>query len=73
MLNIVASYLQNHSLVKIMDSYFLELRLSGSVRRYIRQLALRVAHDFQVKGLTAHRVVPHVSVVGSFNTVFEKG
>jgi hypothetical protein len=55
-----------------MDSYPLEFRLSGSARKYVKQLALRVAKEFHVRGLTTHRVVPHVSVVGSFNTAFEK-
>lgn len=55
-----------------MDSYLLELRLSEDAKGFVKQLILEIAHKFNVKGATVYRVVPHVSVVGPFNTAHEK-
>jgi 2'-5' RNA ligase len=54
------------------DSYLLELRLSGSAKKYAKEQIFEISQIFGVKGATAHRVVPHVSMVGSFETNFEK-
>jgi 2'-5' RNA ligase len=61
------NYLGGH-----MDSYLLELRLSEDAKDFVKDLAYEIGHKFYVKGVTAHHVVPHVSVVGPFNTTFEK-
>lgn len=55
-----------------MDSYLVEFRLHGSARTYVKELIFEVAKRFAVGGVTRHRVVPHVSIVGSFQTTDER-
>ncbi len=47
-----------------MDSYLIEFRLSGTAKKYVKQLIYNVAQQFNVQGVTRKRVVPHVSIVG---------
>jgi len=53
-------------------NYLLELRLSGSARKYVEDTAFDVASKFDVNGVTRKRVVPHVTVVGPIKTIHEK-
>jgi 2'-5' RNA ligase len=49
-------------------NYLLELRLSGTARKYVKEIAFDVSRKFGVKGLTRNRVVPHVSLIGAIKT-----
>lgn len=55
-----------------MDSYLVEFRLSGSAKKYVKQLAYNVARRFNVQGVTEKRVVPHVTIFGPFKATDEK-
>ena len=52
--------------------YLLELRLRGSARKYVESLAFEVSKQFGVTGVTTKRVIPHVTVLGGFNTSDER-
>jgi hypothetical protein len=54
--------------VKRANNYLLEFRLSGTARKYVKDVALDVSREFGVKGLTRNRVVPHVSLIGPIKT-----
>jgi 2'-5' RNA ligase len=54
------------------NRYLIEFRLTGFARRYLKQTILQVAKEFDVKGVTQRRVVPHVTLVGPFTTIHEK-
>jgi len=51
-----------------MGGYLLEFRLTGSARKFVKETTLRIAKLFHVRGATSHRVVPHVTVAGPFDT-----
>jgi 2'-5' RNA ligase len=53
-------------------SYLLELRLSGSARKYVEQTVFDVSNQFDVKGVTRKRVVPHVTIIGPIRTSYEQ-
>jgi 2'-5' RNA ligase len=55
-----------------MAVYLIEFRLSGFAKHQIRQLILETAKEFQVRGTTKYRVVPHVTLVGPFSSSNEK-
>ena len=52
--------------------YLLELRLRGTARKYVESLAFEVSEKFGVTGITSKRVVPHVTVLGGFDTLDER-
>jgi 2'-5' RNA ligase len=59
--------------VKIMTtSYLIELRLSGSARKYVKSIVYDIAGKFAVRGVTRKRVVPHVTIVGPITTTDER-
>src|SRR5208337_2182775 len=61
------------SLVKKTTDYLLEFRLSGSARKYVKDIAFDVARKFGVKGAARNRVVPpHVTIIGPIKTNFEQ-
>lgn len=55
-----------------MDSYLVEFRLHGSARKFVKELIFEVANRFGVRGATRNRVVPHVTIVGAFQTTDER-
>lgn len=57
---------------KPLDNYLVEFRLHGSARRFVKELIYDVSNRFDVQGVTRNRVVPHVSIVGSFQTTDER-
>jgi len=59
--------------VKKTTDYLLEFRLSGSARKYVKDIAFDVARKFGVKGAARNRVVPpHVTIIGPIKTNFEQ-
>ena len=52
--------------------YLLEFRLSGSARKYVKDIVFDVARKFDVSGVTRNRVVPHVTMIGPIKTIYEK-
>jgi 2'-5' RNA ligase len=58
--------------VKRTSDYLLEFRLSGSARRYVKDIAFDVARKFDVIGATRDRVPPHVTIIGPIKTTDEK-
>jgi 2'-5' RNA ligase len=59
-------------LVKKTTDYLLELRLSGSARKYVKDIVFNVARKFDVKGVTKNKVVPHVTIIGPLKTNYEQ-
>ena len=55
-----------------MDSYLVEFRLSGSARKYVEDTVFDVSKQFDVKGATRNRVVPHVTIIGPIRTNHEQ-
>ncbi len=53
-------------------NYLLEFRLSGSARKYVKDIVFDVARKFDVSGVTRNRVVPHVTMIGPIKTIYEK-
>jgi 2'-5' RNA ligase len=49
-------------------NYLLEFRLSGTAKKYVKQIAFDVSREFGVKGVTRNRVVPHISLIGPIKT-----
>jgi 2'-5' RNA ligase len=58
--------------VKKTTDYLLEFRLSGSARKYVKNIVFDVARKFDVSGVTRNRVVPHVTMIGPIKTIYEK-
>jgi 2'-5' RNA ligase len=58
--------------VKKTTDYLLEFRLSGSARKYVKDIAFDVARKFDVSGATRNRVVPHVTIIGPIKTTNEQ-
>lgn len=58
--------------MKKTTDYLLELRLSGSARKYAEDIAFDVARKFDVSGATRKRVVPHVTIIGPIKTTNEQ-
>jgi len=50
------------------SSYLIEIRLSGSAKRYVKNLIFDVAFKFSVSGVTSKKVVPHITVLGPLKT-----
>jgi 2'-5' RNA ligase len=46
----------------------MEFRLSGSARKYVKEIASDISIKFGVTGVTKNRVVPHVSIIGPIKT-----
>lgn len=59
-------------MAKKTTDYLLELRLSGSARKYVKGIVFDVANKFDVSGATRSRVVPHVTVIGPIKTIHEQ-
>jgi 2'-5' RNA ligase len=49
-------------------NYLLEFRLSGTAKKYVKQIAFDVSREFGVQGVTRNRVVPHISLIGPITT-----
>lgn len=60
------------NLVKKTTDYLLELRLSGSAKKYVKDIVFDVARKFDAKGVTKNRVVPHVTIIGPIKTNYEQ-
>jgi 2'-5' RNA ligase len=60
------------NLVKKTTDYLLELRLSGSAKKYVKDIVFDVARKFDVIGVTKNRVVPHVTIIGPIKTNYEQ-
>ena len=58
--------------MKKTTDYLLEFRLSGTARKYVKDIAFDVARKFDVKGVTINRVVPHVTIIGPIKTIHEQ-
>jgi 2'-5' RNA ligase len=58
--------------VKKTINYLLEFRLSGTAKKYVKQIAFDVSREFGVQGLTKNRVVPHISLIGPITTNNER-
>jgi len=52
--------------------YLLEFRLSGSARKYIKEIVFDVSRKFSVSGVTRNRVVPHITIIGPIKTTNEQ-
>ena len=59
-------------MVKKTADYLLEFRLSGSARKYVKDSVFDVARQFDVKGVTKNRVVPHVTMICPIKTTNEQ-
>lgn len=59
-------------LVKRINRYLVEFRLSGSARKCVRDIVFDVARKFDVSGVTRNRVVPHVTMIGPVKKIYEK-
>lgn len=59
-------------MAKKTTTYLLELRLSGSARKYVKGIVFDVASKFDVSGVTRNRVVPHVTIIGPIKTIHEQ-
>ena len=59
-------------MVKNTTDYLLELRLSGSAKKYVKDIVFDIARKFDVKGVTKNRVVPHVTIIGPITTTNEQ-
>jgi len=49
-------------------TYLVEFRFHGSAKRYLRKVIFDVARRFHVTGVTRKRPVPHITLVGPFET-----
>ena len=55
-----------------MTHYLIEFRFSGYAKKYLKELIYGVSRKFNVRGVTRHRTVPHISLVGPFYTTQER-
>lgn len=55
-----------------MAHYLVEFRLHGYVKRYAKRLICEVARKFHVRGITRKKLVPHITLFGSFTTSDEE-
>lgn len=53
-------------------AYLIEFRFRGYAKRYAKNLIYDVAREFNVKGITRKKAVPHITLYGSFQTNHEK-
>ena len=51
-----------------MPQYLIEFRFHGYARKYLKRSIFDVARRFCVKGVTKKRPVPHITLVGPFET-----
>ena len=51
-----------------MPHYLIEFRFHGYARKYLKKSIFDVARRFHVKGVTRRRPVPHITLVGPFET-----
>ena len=51
-----------------MPHYLIEFRFHGYARKYLKRSIFDVARRFRVKGVTRKRPVPHITLVGPFET-----
>ena len=51
-----------------MPHYLIEFRFHGYARKYLKKSIFDVARGFRVKGVTRKRPVPHITLVGPFET-----
>lgn len=54
------------------DSYFIEFRFSGFIKKNIKDLVHVVARNFNVKNITDRKVLPHITIAGPLFTRNEK-
>lgn len=54
------------------SAYLVEVRLSGSAKKYVKNLIFDVARTFSVMGVTGKKVVPHITVLGPVKTKNEQ-
>jgi len=54
-----------------MVHYLIEFRFHGYAKKYARDLIHEVARNFQVRGVTRNRAVPHITLFGPFTTRYE--
>lgn len=47
--------------------FLIEIRLKGKSKQIIKKLIYDIFYKFHIKGQVKHRVVPHVTLFGSFN------
>lgn len=52
--------------------YLIEFRFQGYAKRYAKNLIYDVAREFNVKGVTRKRAVPHITLYGPFQTNDER-
>ena len=50
----------------------MEFRLSGSARKYVKETAFDVSRQFDVRGVTKNRIVPHITIIGPIKTSQEQ-
>ncbi len=51
-----------------MPQYLIEFRFQGYARKYLKRSIFDVARRFHVEGVTRRRPVPHITLVGPFET-----
>ena len=51
-----------------MPPYLIEFRFQGYARKYLKRSIFDVARRFHVEGVTRRRPVPHITLVGPFET-----
>ena len=51
-----------------MPQYLIEFRFHGYAKKYLKRSIFDVARRFRVKGVTRKRPVPHITLVGPFET-----
>ncbi len=51
-----------------MPYYLIEFRFHGYARKYLKKSIFDVARRFRVKGVTRRRPVPHITLIGPFET-----
>lgn len=55
-----------------MKQYLIEFRFHGYAKKYAKRLSFDVSKKFRVRGVTRKRVVPHITMFGSFTTRNER-
>jgi len=55
-----------------MIHYLIEFRFHGYAKKFGKSLIYEVARKFRVRGVTRRRVVPHITLFGSFATRYEE-
>jgi 2'-5' RNA ligase len=61
-----------HRTLKKSTSYLVELRLSGTAKKYVKNIVYDVAEKFHVSGVAGTKVVPHVTIIGPIKIINEQ-